>query len=176
MNNATRRAAEELRWYWTEAAGAMGARSNFEPMRARLETGRVTGGAATLEVDERRLDAATRARLIRRTLEAMRPADARLLFSAFGRDERELAGLGHATGVIPVLLSTRRAWLDSGTSRPLEEWLARLVIRAAAKDGRAAVALRVLLRDAESTLDSALSRFVACRGSRSSAVGWRSAR
>jgi hypothetical protein len=152
------RAIADLRWYWSYAAGDLGLKSNFEPMRARLEAGGRTGGAPILELDEKCIDAATRERHIRRALERLTERDRGILRAAFGSSDRDLPAFGRATGVVPMTDAAQLAHWKSRTNRPLEEWLARLVCHAD-KDPVAARTMRVIRREADTMLGAALMRF-----------------
>lgn len=152
------RAIADLRWYWSDAAGDLGLKSNFEPMRARLETGGRTGGAPILELDEKCIDAATRERHIRRALERITERDRGILRAAFGGADRDLPAFGRATGVVPMTDAATLAHRKSRTNRPLEEWLVRLVCHAE-KDPVAARTMRVIRREADIMLGAALARF-----------------
>jgi hypothetical protein len=173
----------DLRWLFLESEGELGVRSNFEPMRARLECGGRTGGRPILEIDERSLDAAEKARYLRRAFEAMRvgcacplavacPRDSRecrLLRAAFGGEE--MAGpraqvvygaLGPAAGVAPETATAIRAHAaylaalcDAGAHRlSPREWLSRLCLRAA--QGGACVGDAVLVRAIRREADALL--------------------
>lgn len=156
------RAVSDLRWYWGEADGAMGRRSNFEPMRARLETGGRTGGAPIMEIDERCIEAATRERHIRRALGCLTEQDHKILHSAFGRGERDLPAFGRATGVVTNTLSALKAWQESKTKKPIEEWVARMVCRAV-KDETSARIVSAVRREADAAVGAALARFSSAR-------------
>jgi hypothetical protein len=159
------RAISDLRWYFTDAAGDMGLASNFEPMRAALERGGRSEGLHVVEANPRQFDAATRERHVRRALERLSEWDRQVLRAAFGRSERDLPAFGRATGVVPMTEAARLAHQHSGSPRPLEEWLARLVCNGA-RDAKAAQSLRVIRREADALVGAALAKFASAMSAR----------
>jgi hypothetical protein len=148
-------------------AGDMGLQSNFEAMRARMQVGGRTGGKPIVDIDERCLKAAAREKRIRRALERLPDHVVAILVHAFGPDTREIPVFGRATGVVPLTLAARRTWASSGTTRSLEEWLVRLVIRVHTGKGDDPVVDRALLQsireEADRLLATALRAYVAER-------------
>ncbi len=157
----------ELQWYWSDAAGDMGLQSNFEAMRARMQVGGRTGGKPIVEINERWLKAAAREKHIRRALERLPDHLVAILVHAFGNETREIPVFGRATGVVPLTLAARRTWASSRTTRSLEEWLVRLVIRAHTGKGDDPVVDRALLQaireEADRLLATALRGYAAER-------------
>ena len=123
------RAEADLRWFYTWSRGDMGLRSSHPAMVARLQVGGRTGGAPIMDIDERRLEAATRARHITRALDLLSDSQVRVLRAAYGPYARELPGLGQAAPVAPLTNSAMHAHAASHTDRCIEEWLVRLCDR-----------------------------------------------
>ena len=157
----------DLRWYFNESDGDMGLKSSFGPMVARLEAPLSRGGALILELDERKIAAASRARTVRRALESLQPQQAQTLREAYTtrpdhpqrpdalRRWRELAGLVDGSEVALT------AWRRSGSKRTLTEWLERIVRPQASTTARAsALELR---REAEARLQGAMRAYSAAR-------------
>jgi hypothetical protein len=156
----------DLRWYLNESEGAMGLRSSFGPMVARLEAP-MSHGRPIMELADHQLKAATRARLIRRSLEALAPEHQLVLRSVYlaRRDTpahpdalrrwRELAGL------VENSEAARAAHRRSRTPRPLAEWLERIV-RASASPTARTEAL-VLRRQLEGDLLRAMRAYAEAR-------------
>lgn len=109
--------AADIRWFFHSADGAMGLKSNFMGMVASLEGGGPSSRVA-YEVDDRRLVAAERARLISRALE-LTPGWARVVIGLLCRTtDGEDVLLG-------ALISTTTEHRRSRTKRPVKEWLER---------------------------------------------------
>lgn len=109
--------AADLRWLFSEADGEMGLRSNFGALVAGLEGG---GHSARVchDVADRTMEAAERARTIRRALEDV-PVWARVVLGvAFRRADGELA-------LMAALTSAASEHRRSRTKRPIQEWLAK---------------------------------------------------
>lgn len=107
--------AADLRWLYSESAGELGLRSNFGALVAGLEGG---GHSARVshEVSDRVMEAAERARTIRRTLESI-PVWAQVVLGvAFRREDGELV-------LMAALSSAVREHHRSRTKRPIQEWL-----------------------------------------------------
>lgn len=161
---SARRAIDDLTWYWTEADGDMGLCSSFGPMLSRLQAGGPTGGALIMEIPDHRLDAATRRRVISRSLELL--GRGRIVLEVcLGRgDYRPEIGAALAA---PMTAAARRAWRSSGSARPIGEWLGRLYQRARHGCGEHPAADRLLVttieREAETLLLDALRAFAATR-------------
>jgi hypothetical protein len=159
--------AEELRWYWASATGAMGLRSNFAAMMAGIHGCATGGGTPATDIDERCVEAATRDRRVRRALAQVPDHEAIVLVHAFGPGIRELPAFGLATGVVPLTRVARQAWVKSGTNRTLEGWLARLLVRVHTGRGedpdRDAELLKAIRLDAERMLHGALQAYAAKR-------------
>jgi hypothetical protein len=159
--------AAELRWYWASATGEMGLKSNFEAICARIRLGVGLGGKLMAEMDERCIEAATRERHVRRALVKVSDRDAAILVHAFGPDTREIPVFGRATGVVPLTRVARNTWANSGTTRTLEDWLARLVVRVHTgrgndPDGDVDL-LKAIGSEAEQMLQGALQAYAAYR-------------
>jgi hypothetical protein len=162
--------AAELRWYWADATGEMGVRSNFEAMRARIQRAASRGGKPNTDIDERCVEAATREKRIRRALAQVPDREAIVLVHAFGPGIRELPAFEAATGVVPLTRIARQAWVKSGTNRTLEGWLARLLVRV--HTGRSSgpenlardrALLNAIRTEANQMLRAALQSYAACR-------------
>jgi hypothetical protein len=139
------RAEADLSWRWTYADGEMGLASNFAPIVARLECGGRTGGKPIIDIPEHQVRAASRARRIDRALEDIGAQRAAVLRACFGPTATQLRGLGFASGVAPLTLAARRAWVAyrASISAPgpdvpscLEAWLVRLCDRASRSGAR----------------------------------------
>ena len=172
-----------LRWFYTWADGELGMKSNFGAMVAQLEGGHAGGGSID-DVENRmleRLEAAGKARRIRRAFERLSGPQFWILRTTFGPGARELPGLGVIAPLAPYTVAALRAHAESGTDRTIEEWLVRLCYRCsrtcpcgARKKRRAEekatladrAALESIRREGEALLRSALSRFAASRSSR----------
>jgi len=162
------RAEADLRWYWNWSDGDLGLHSSFPAMVARIECGGRTGGAPITDIDERCLEAATRARRIARALELVTERQRRVLFAAFGPGAYLLPGLGRATPVAPLTPAAQQAHLASGSSRSLGEWLVRLCWRLAQADPKAAgavdhVTIRAIESQAEAMLRDAAGAFASAQ-------------
>jgi hypothetical protein len=159
--------AAELRWYWADATGDMGLKSNFEAMRARMQRAASRGGKPNVDIDERCVEAATREKHIRRALAQVPDREAVILVHAFGPGIREIPVFGPATGVVPLTRVARQAWAKSGTTRTLEDWLARLLLRVHTGRGHDpagdAALLRAIRLEAQGTLRSAMKAYGALR-------------
>lgn len=108
-------ASADLRWYFRDSAGAMGLRSNFGGMVAQLEGGGFHQRAG-YEADQRALEAAERAREIRKALDAS-PVWAQVVLRIAYRlmdGERRLIG---------ITTSAALAHARSRSKRELGEWL-----------------------------------------------------
>jgi len=160
------RADSELRWFFADADGDMGLRSNFPAMVTSLQMGGRSGSVTpvSVELNDRWFEAATRSRLCRRALEAIGPVRAHLLFCAFGGC-REVAPFGRTTGVVPLTRAARDAHQRSRSARSLEEWLYRLAWRVThgAPEPEDSERLATISREAERMLLSALGAFASAR-------------
>ncbi len=163
----------ELRWFWADATGDMGLKSNFEAMRARMQRCAAKGGQPNTDIDERCVDAATREKRVRRALARVPDHEAIVLVNALGPGTREIPAFGRATGVVPMTRAARQTWLSSGTNRSLEDWLARLVIRVHTGRGDDpagdAALLKAIRQEAEQMLHAALQAYAAAASRRRSA-------
>lgn len=109
----------ELRWFFSQADGEMGLRSNFTGIVARIEGGGGTGVAH--HVDTRRLEAAARARRIAAALSSVSKPERTVLFAAYSREPE--------SRLLCVMLHTpeaREAHRKSRSTRSLGVWLERL--------------------------------------------------
>jgi hypothetical protein len=153
-------AAAELRWFWRESSGELGLRSNFTSLVARLEGGGPM--AVSTELDNRRIQAARRARGIQTALDELSAADWRVLWLAFGAD-------GAAAG-------TERLWLvaletevfgeeyrRSHTTRPPLEWLRRVADAARRGEWERRRLWTKIQASAEQELGRALSTYLVAR-------------
>lgn len=150
------RNAAELRWYYREAEGDMGLRSNFAPMVSRLQ-GVLGGGPLRLELDGRNVAAAGRARRVKAALEQLGVGQQYVLGVAFGnpREPRNVEGL------VCTLKSAEEEWRLSRTTRTLPDWVARLG-RLPTTQLRARLYAR-LRGEAERLLEEALDAYSAAR-------------
>jgi hypothetical protein len=166
----------DLRWYWNEAEGDMGLRSNFAAMVACLELGGPAGGLPVHDDEEGRLKAAGRERRVRRAIELLSARDVTILVHAFGSGSRKLPPFGRATGVVPLTAAARLTWANSGTTRPLGEWLVRLVCRVHGGLGNRPAQDRALAqtirREAESMLLGAMRAYAAARSGPSGSTSY----
>jgi len=124
--------AAELAWFFNESEGAMGVRSNFGSMKARLEAPMSHSGVVATEMDERQVEAASRARLVRRSLEGIAPEHRDTLRAAYTarrhtperpdplKRYRDLAGL------VEHSPETARIHKGARSARPLLAWLERI--------------------------------------------------
>jgi hypothetical protein len=115
------RALADLKWFFTTAAGEIGLRSNFQAMVSQLSAfGTRSGGA--VQVDERKLQAAERARAIQSRF-AQCSSDAQNVL------QLACSELDDDASVMAVVQRDPRAaaeWQKSGTNRDLGDWLSRL--------------------------------------------------
>ena len=115
---AYERIASDLRWLFRDSHGELGLKSNFAGMIASLE-----GGGwkpkPTHELDERRLQAAERARRLLETLDTV-PVWARV---ALAITYRYSDGETRLLGALTLAAQEHRR---SRTRRPLEDWLERM--------------------------------------------------
>lgn len=173
-------AERALKWFWQSADGEMGLRSNFGAMVAQLEGGH-TGGGDLDDVEQRmlmRLEAAGRARQIRRAFENVPGAHLWILRAVFGSGARELPALGAVAPLAPYTRAALEAHAASGSDKTIEEWIVRLCHRCATRaagetrkkrraEERATATDRASLdairREGEALLRSSLSRFAASR-------------
>ncbi len=125
-----RRMEADLSWFWTWSEGEMSAPSNFMAMANAISLGcSVMGGLPKTDIDEGRLNAASRARPISRALAKLGPLDRRVLYAAFGPDAQESPGLGKMALVALLTPLAAKAYRASHTTHTLEEWLLRLAWR-----------------------------------------------
>ena len=131
MTNGNARIADDLTWYWNWAEGELGVPSNFMATVAAMSAGgRRARGVPSREIDEGRFAAATRMRLITRSLKRLTDLDLQVLFAVFGPHAGELPILERAAPVAVHTKVARAAHQASGTTRSIEDWLLRLVHRA----------------------------------------------
>jgi hypothetical protein len=118
----------ELRWLFVESDGALGLRSNYSGMVARLQAFRSGGFAKPFEYEDQTIEAATRARRIRRALERAGAAHARTLAATYGPTvPAELVDpFGDLAGLVSDSATARATYEASSTTRRYVEWLARL--------------------------------------------------
>ena len=127
---------EDLEWFWNWAEGELEAPSNYMAMVNAIRMGPSNGAGQTPDgIDNGRLAAATKVRLINRALERLDPLHQRVLYAAFGPFALELPILGKAAPVAPLTTSAQSAHQDSHTTRSIEEWLVRLTHRASNRLG-----------------------------------------
>jgi hypothetical protein len=127
---ANARIADDLTWFWNWAEGELGVPSNYMAMVNAIRLGtRRSGGSPSTEMDPGRLAAATRMRLIERTLQRLTSDDRRVLFAAFGPHARNLPLLDELAPVAVLTKAARAAHVASNTNRTIGEWLLRLVHR-----------------------------------------------
>lgn len=142
------RSASDLRFYFRDAAAAMGLRSNFGAMIASLEGGGWTP-KPTHEVADYRLEAARRAREIHDVLE-LTPDWARVVLGvAFRHHDGSELLLG---GTLLAVDYHRR----SKTKRELRDWVERCRVSKDAKRNRLWVELR---QNADAILEEALDEY-----------------
>lgn len=167
--------AAELRWYWAAAQGAMGLRSNYMAIMGGGSRSAARSGKPVLDIDERCLAAATVEKRVRRALAQVSDREAAILVHAFGPDIRELAAFGPATGVVPLTGTARQRWVASRSTRSLEDWLARLVVRVhtgRSNDlARDVVLLKAIRTEAEQMLRGALQAYAEHRHSGRAGMG-----
>lgn len=150
----------ELRWYYNVAAGEMGMRSGFASMVARIEVGARTSSEPSTEMNPRFVEAASRARLIKKALDQLGEADRRVLLEAYreqvlvdahGREAlQQLAAWGAVAALVALSAEAQHKYRASRTTRPYLEWLARLARPTAA--GAARTICSALRREAETRL------------------------
>lgn len=168
------RTEAELTWRWRWADGELGLKSNFAAFQAMLEIGGPTGGKPPADIPDHQLAAASRTRRIDRALEDVGPQRAQVLRACFGPDATKLRGLGFASGVAPLTLAARRAWVAyrSSLSAPgpdvpscLEAWLVRLCDRASRSSARGSDRLLVveIRREAEAAVVAAARAYSSVR-------------
>jgi hypothetical protein len=152
------RSAADLRWYFCDAAGEMGLRSNFGAMVAGLEAGGRRGGAPMKDMDPRVIAAATRARRITRVLEHLAAAHLLTLARVYGSSEHPgLESFGTLGSLFPETQAAHRAHVVSQSRKPFETWLFRRAQRVSAgKGSRAEQAFIIeVSREAEAMLAAA---------------------
>lgn len=131
-----RRIESDLNWYWTWSEGEISAPSNFMAMVTAIRLGcTVRGGPQRTDLDEGRLEAASRARPISRALASLSTADRRVLYAAYGPHACELPVFGRSAPVAALTAVARTAHRDSHTSRSMEDWLVRLAWRVSNREG-----------------------------------------
>jgi hypothetical protein len=118
---ARERFSAELRWYFREAEGDMGLRSNYSPMVSRLQ-GVLGGGPLRLELDGRNVAAAGRARRVKAALELLSPVQWWTLGVAFGNAVLPV----NLVGLMCTTKSADEEWRLSRTTRTLPDWVERL--------------------------------------------------
>lgn len=154
------RAAADLRWFWMEAHGDLGLRSNFNAVVSLIEGASPSGRAGEPQVHV--LEAAARARHISRTLEAVTPHMVRILRLAFGGSDDRLRTLAIAT------MECADAHRRSRSLRPVAEWFDRL--SAAARKGDDLERKRAWVKiqaSAQQALSRALEAYVGARDAQS---------
>lgn len=115
------RNAAELRWFFREAEGDMGLRSNYGGMVQRLQ-GVSGGGTMRLELDGRNIAAAGRARRVKASLLQLSAEHWGVLSVAYSQP----GGMVNLAGIMSLLKSTEAEHQLSRTTRPLPDWLERL--------------------------------------------------
>ncbi len=142
------RLSEELTWFFAEGLTVGQPRSNFARMvegcaarlgqRAERESWHMvvsthTHAPCSRELDGRTLEDAHRAARVRRPLATLSEGDQAILAVAFGpRTGPELAGLGPLGSLAPHTKAAQVAHRESGSDKPLGEFLVRLCHRCAA--------------------------------------------
>jgi hypothetical protein len=116
------RLSAELRWYYREAEGDMGLRSNYGPMVAALQGVLGGGGPLKLELDGRHVAAAARARRVRTALEQLVDAQRQVLRVSYAHP----GGALDLVGLMCLAQSASTEWRLSRTTRTLPDWLQRL--------------------------------------------------
>ncbi len=171
---------DELRWRFLWGDGEMTEPSSFPAMTARLEAGGRTGGKPIVDIDPRRLAAAGRCRRIDGTLALLSDEQRRVLFAAFAPfchggpfarlavvPGRPLRLFGQHPGAAFVTDAAWRAHAASGTSRELDEWLAKLCQRIAQRPTPADRLLgSEIRREAEALVLAAMRAYSAARRTR----------
>jgi hypothetical protein len=158
------RVEEDLEWFWNWAEGELDAPSNYSAMINAIRVGPTKGGGQVPDgIDNGRLAAATRVRLITRALERVAPLHQRVLHAAFGPSAHELPLLGKAAPVAPLTTAAQAAHRDSHTTRTIEEYLVRLTHRASNRLGAHVeedrATARAITAEANQMLTSAMRAF-----------------
>lgn len=123
-----RNIAADLRWYFCESEGEMSAPSNFSAMIKILQNGGPSGGTPSTDLSESAIDAAVRARRIRRALQQL-PNDQCLILRAAFSECAPIRPFGDLTGIVPLTVAAQCAWAISNSDKSLTEWLCRLAYR-----------------------------------------------
>lgn len=153
--------AADLRWYLLgDYAGDLGIRSNIGPTLEFLELQAVRDRPShkPVELDEGILRVAGRLRRLARRWEALDPHAQAVLRAAYGGTRRTLPEWGDLGPLLPLSARVRAAYGLAKSTRSLEAWLARLVVRPAA-----AALVADLRRCVESQLVSACRAWEATR-------------
>lgn len=144
----------ELVWFLGgEAEGDMGLRSCFPAMVARLMAFR-SGGRPSLDLDDRSVAAAMRARGIARRRESLSERHRMVLLAAYGHRTDPPAEVEPVIGVALYSELAASAHAISGSDRPLHVWLWRLRerVRRGAASASERSRLAEILRDSERAL------------------------
>lgn len=153
LSSSDEEVAASLRWYFRESDGAMGLKSNFAGMVASLEGGGWTP-RPSFEVDERRLQAAERARELRQVLDAV-PVWACVVLRVAHRYSDGTAKLMAALTVVA------REHRRSRSKRGIHDWLERL------RTNKESLRRRLWLdfqAEAQDVLEEAFEEFRRARG------------
>ena len=159
----------ELVWFLNYASGEMGLKSNFSSMVGLLECGGPCGSVVNREIDQRCVEAASRARPILKALNAVGPEAKRVLCAAYGEEQPTgLEVFGRCARLVLVSPRARQAWRDSSTARSFSDWMTRLSKRlvhgTSPNPARDRMLVREIVMDSERTLESALYRYALERG------------
>lgn len=106
----------ELRWFFLEAAGDLGLKSNFESVARRIG-GIYASQQTSTDLDGRLLGAAMRHRRVNDAIKAMSPRNV-IALHAYSCHEM--------LGVMLIQKSAHQAHRDSRSARSLPDWLAKL--------------------------------------------------
>lgn len=155
---------EDLEWFWNWAEGDLDAPSNYSAMINAIRMGPSKGGGQIPDgIDNGRLAAAGKVRLITRAFERVSEQHQRVLHAAFGPFAHELPLLGKAAPVAPLTTAAQAAHRDSHTTRTIEEYLVRLTHRASNRLGAHVeedrATARAITAEANQMLTSAMRAF-----------------
>ena len=129
-----------LRWFFLFSDADMGLRSNFPAMAYRIQVGPASSGPASYEMPERMIDAARKARRIKRVLDGLDDRTRELVRLAFGLDEvpSEMKPYGFLARLVAQTQAAVEEHAKSQSSRSLADWLGRLPKRVTELEARRA--------------------------------------
>lgn len=152
---------DDLRWYWDQAEGDMGIKSNYGSMVACLELGLShIGGKVCTDVPERCLEAACRERRVRRILARMPPQPRTVLRHYFSAHPWKSTAWGEYAPLAPHTLAFKD--VNSCDVSMLLAWYTSM----AKLDPAVYVLVDLSVKEAKALLESAFASWEEARSGR----------